>query len=167
MVKLFRYFLVAVAVLLLAGCTSTKPWTTPPKLEVTCGGRKVSMNPGDGGWSSKAGGVDICGSYPTEPGVRDRLARFAAEEGDTLTLSFSIVPDDLSVTLYFDVPDPEGQDSVRLYDGKPDSAETKIILPDNCGGVCSVFAKWDPSERGEGSGRYGFLIVPQERPTSS
>ena len=165
--KLFRYFLVAVAVLLLAGCTSTKPWTTPPMVRITCGGRQEYLGPEDGGWFSKVGGVNICGSYPTEPGVRDRLARFAAEEGDTLTLSYILAPDLLRVTLYFDVPDPEGQDSVRLYDGKPDLAETKIILPDNCGGVCSVFAKWDPSERGEGSGRYGFLIVPQERPTSS
>lgn len=147
------------AALLLAGCQREEVWNYPPDLTVVCGGKTARI----GGWRADwEGGPDgtsfvACGDAPTSPDVRDSLTEFTAVPGDTLVLSYDLPPKELRVDLTYDMPVEEW--STTLFEGKPSSGEIAISLPENCGGVYEVSARWDEGEKGKGSTSCGFLVA--------
>ena len=132
----------------------------PPTLTVTCGGASQTV----GAWSAHwdGGGVSFvaCGDCPTDLYMRDELPVFFAAPGDTLTLSYSAAPDELTVDLTYDVPEEDW--SAVLYSGSAEK-DTELTLQGNFGGVYTVGAQWDLGEQGAGDSSCGFVVVNQER----
>lgn len=132
----------------------------PPALTVTCGGESQTV----GAWSAHwdGGGADFvaCGSDPTNLYMRDELPVFFAAPGDTLTLSYSAAPEELTVDLTYDVPEEDW--GAVLYSGSAEK-NTELTLRGNFGGVYTVGAQWDLGERGAGGSSCGFVVVNRER----
>lgn len=153
------------AALLLAGCQKEEVWSYPPALSVACGGKIAQIGAWSANWDGGPEGTAFtaCGDTPTSPDVRDSLVEFTAVPGDTLVLSYDLPPKELRVDLTYDMPVEEW--STTLFEGTPASKETVIHLPENCGGVYQVSARWDEGDKGNGGTACGFLVADVSKET--
>jgi len=153
------------AALLLAGCQKEEVWNYPPALSVACGGKTAQIGAWSANWDGGPEGTAFtaCGDTPTSPDVRDSLVEFTAVPGDTLVLSYDVAPKELHVTLTYDMPVEEW--STTLFEGTPASEDTVIHLPENCGGVYQVSARWDEGDKGNGGTACGFLVADVSKET--
>lgn len=121
----------------------------PPMMEIRCAGQTKSSSFWYAGWDSPTVKFVADGDPPYSSYGRSNFPLFQAVPGETVSLSFPVAPQEVQVSMNYDVPTEEW--GVDLYDGLGD--QVAITLLENCGGAYTVSAKWP-----HGSASYGFLI---------